>query len=188
MLGWHCTFASFLRFRSKSLYLHLYSAILIPAFKHDEWNPFVAKPHQTWICASNYVGPSMQQPRIYATPAPQQLLYDVQPQQQQSAPVGTMMYVSDQGGNIQGHFIPTTAVQPPIPQPASELLRSSSATTLLALRAPEGRRARVRLPRDRSGQSRRLQSLQRLPELSDLSELNPACPCSGADLVSTHSP
>ena len=111
-------------------YLSLFSAILLPAFKHDEWKPFVAKPHQTWIGASHYVGPSMQQPVFYATPAPQQLIYAVHPHQQQYAPGAMMMQVPVQGGYIQGHFVPTTAVQPqPVPtaQPAFASPGSSGA-------------------------------------------------------------
>jgi len=101
---------------------------VVPAFKHDERKPFIAKPHQTCFGASNYVGPSMKQPVFYTTPAPQQLIYVCQPQQQQYASAGMIMLVSVLGGYIQGHFVPTTAVQlqpGPTAQPASDLPRSS---------------------------------------------------------------
>jgi len=112
-------------------YPYLCSSILIPAFKHDEWKPFIATSRQTWIGASNNVGPSTQQPVFYATPAPQQWIYAVQPPQQQYSPVG-MMQVPVQGGYIQGHFVPTTAIQPqpgPTAQPASGTGRPSTYST-----------------------------------------------------------
>jgi hypothetical protein len=123
------------------LYAGMALSILIPGLKQDLWQAFMAKPHQTWVGASNYVGPSMQQPVVYTTPAPRQLVYAVQPQQQQYAPAGMMMHVPVQGGYIQGHFIPATSVpQQPIAQPASDPPRSSvpeSASTSGALASPQ---------------------------------------------------